>query len=298
MGKLAKYSFCGQIIKSSFPFLAKKYFGRKNETVRISKSSFTVSGIKWYHTIKMNNSITYKFGIKNKAYYLKIAKFGTCKISRKQILVDIKTPTTEENISSVIIYGVLPLYFSLKNFLVLHASAVKTKKGAVLFVGEKGMGKSTLAALFSKEGFSVLSDDFILLEKKGTKYYAYPNLSEVRLFKKSIPLIFGNQKLKTWDSYSKKRIDLKQRKYSSAVPLKHIFFLKRKKNKTISITATSNCFNELIQNMYRLDLISTLKIKTEFKMICDLSQNVETSYLDYPRTFDASSSLIKSILVS
>lgn len=59
---------------------------------------------------------------------------------------------------------VLPLYLAARGDLVLHASsvAVPTKSGvrAVIFVGESGAGKSTIAAGCALTGAKLLGDDF------------------------------------------------------------------------------------------------------------------------------------------
>jgi len=41
----------------------------------------------------------------------------------------------------------------------LHGSAVETRWGAMIFVGAQGVGKSTLAAAFHRQGYRLLSDD-------------------------------------------------------------------------------------------------------------------------------------------
>jgi len=50
-----------------------------------------------------------------------------------------------------------------RGFLVLHASAIETERGAVLFVGPSGNGKSTTAAAFHRRGYRVLADDVCAL---------------------------------------------------------------------------------------------------------------------------------------
>jgi hypothetical protein len=46
-----------------------------------------------------------------------------------------------------------------RGLLVLHASAIQTDNGAVLFTGTSGVGKSTLLNLFLQRGYTMLSDD-------------------------------------------------------------------------------------------------------------------------------------------
>jgi hypothetical protein len=46
-----------------------------------------------------------------------------------------------------------------RHLLVMHASTIQTSRGAVLFVGDKGHGKSTLLAALVKRGYAMLADD-------------------------------------------------------------------------------------------------------------------------------------------
>jgi hypothetical protein len=46
-----------------------------------------------------------------------------------------------------------------RHILPLHASAIQTTRGAVLFVGPSGHGKSTLLAALLQRGYAMLADD-------------------------------------------------------------------------------------------------------------------------------------------
>ena len=46
-----------------------------------------------------------------------------------------------------------------RNVLALHASAILSKRGAVLFSGQSGSGKSTILRAFLKRGYQMLADD-------------------------------------------------------------------------------------------------------------------------------------------
>lgn len=57
--------------------------------------------------------------------------------------------------------GAVPLASALQGKVVLHASAVRCPHGVVAFIGESGVGKSTLAAHLSALGFPRLAEDLL-----------------------------------------------------------------------------------------------------------------------------------------
>ena len=64
----------------------------------------------------------------------------------------------------------------------LHANAIVTDEGAIGFIGDSGYGKSTLAAHFIKSGFSLLTDDVLVIRKVGKSFYACPGTPRIKIF--------------------------------------------------------------------------------------------------------------------
>jgi serine kinase of HPr protein (carbohydrate metabolism regulator) len=64
---------------------------------------------------------------------------------------------------------------------VFHGSAVALKFGAVVFVGDSGRVKSTLAASFANHGIGFLTDDALLLQEDNGSYLVEPSHPSVRL---------------------------------------------------------------------------------------------------------------------
>jgi len=74
-----------------------------------------------------------------------------------------------------------------RNLLLLHASAVETNAGAVLFCGRRGQGKSTLAALLTEKGCKLISDDLCCVQLAGNKTpLVYPSAPRFKLWADSI----------------------------------------------------------------------------------------------------------------
>jgi len=59
-----------------------------------------------------------------------------------------------------------------RNGALLHACAVLMNNTAVLFCGESGAGKSTMAGLWHQRGYTILSDDRIIARKMNKKLIA------------------------------------------------------------------------------------------------------------------------------
>lgn len=58
--------------------------------------------------------------------------------------------------------------------LVLRGSAVRFKNQSILFLGGTKAGKSTLAAIFHQQGYSILSDDLCVIDKNHKLQPGYP----------------------------------------------------------------------------------------------------------------------------
>ncbi|MGD0546291.1 MAG: hypothetical protein ABR991_00500 [Terracidiphilus sp.] len=63
----------------------------------------------------------------------------------------------------------------------LHGSAVETRWGAMIFVGDQGAGKSTLAAQFLRQGYRLLSDDVCAVAATPEGLQVLPALAHFRL---------------------------------------------------------------------------------------------------------------------
>lgn len=86
---------------------------------------------------------------------------------------------------------VLPLVLNYKGKEALHGAAVVTPYGACAFVGVTGAGKSTLAAGFLSAGYTVLTDDCVVLETRSDTIVAIPAYPSLRLWDDAIAELFG-----------------------------------------------------------------------------------------------------------
>jgi hypothetical protein len=75
----------------------------------------------------------------------------------------------------------LPLAATAAGIEVLHASGVVVDGRALLFAGDPGAGKSSLAAAFLRAGDELLSDDAVAIEQAGEGLLAHPGTGLLQL---------------------------------------------------------------------------------------------------------------------
>ena len=94
---------------------------------------------------------------------------------------------SDQAIRAFLLGSVLAACLQQRDILTLHASAVETSAGAVLFAGGSGDGKSTLLAALVKRGYAMLSDDVagIVLDA-GERPVALPAFPCVRLWAQAL----------------------------------------------------------------------------------------------------------------
>lgn len=76
---------------------------------------------------------------------------------------------------------IVPLLLAERGDLVIHASAVDTPAGAVLFAGPSGRGKSTTVAALARSGHGTLAEDGLAVELGESACLAWPGARGIRL---------------------------------------------------------------------------------------------------------------------
>lgn len=84
--------------------------------------------------------------------------------SGNEIIID-PLPDLDKRIIRLPLLGaVMAVLLHQRGYLVLHASAISLGDRAVAFVGEKGQGKSTMAATLHAHGHQLLADDIVAID--------------------------------------------------------------------------------------------------------------------------------------
>jgi hypothetical protein len=81
-----------------------------------------------------------------------------------QIVIDPAPDADADSVRLFLLGSVFGALLHQRRLLPLHASAIETPKGVVLFAGLSGTGKSSLAAAFYQRGYRVVADEICALD--------------------------------------------------------------------------------------------------------------------------------------
>ena len=202
--------------------------------------------------------------------------------------------TTPETLRHLLLDQVLPRVLAHGGRLVLHAAAVRVGGRSVAFVGETGSGKSTLAASLHEAGYSLLSDDGLLLGVGEGCALALPTYTSLRLWPRALTGLFVDKPaLAPVAHYSfKRRVVLEgtASTYLTPVPLAALYVLAPEaeaRATSISLTrlAPRDCCMAIIGNAFRLDLTDRVQMARLLVSASDIARHVPAFSLTFPRDF-------------
>ncbi len=87
----------------------------------------------------------------------------------RKIIIAPEKDVDESRIRLFLLGTAAALLLHQRGILPLHASGIRTAKGAVLFTGHSGFGKSTLLATFLERGYAMLTDDLAAITLSASK---------------------------------------------------------------------------------------------------------------------------------
>ncbi|MCA9905864.1 MAG: hypothetical protein KC547_18540, partial [Anaerolineae bacterium] len=200
---------------------------------------------------------------------------------------------SNDALAHLLLDQVLPRLLSHLGQLALHASGVVIEDQAVIFLGESGLGKSTLAAEFHFNGFRGFADDTVFMEKIDGGFVAGPAYAGFRLWPDSarnyallsaslppVSLIHGKRRLvlRTDDV-----IDI-------PLPLRAIYVLTAPDaidtDIFIDAIAPKDAFWTLMRYIFRLVVPDRDQMSRDLSVVGELADSVPCFSLKYPREYN------------
>jgi HPr Serine kinase C-terminal domain len=172
----------------------------------------------------------------------------------REILID-PVPGVQERLLRLPLLGtILAVLLHQRAFLVLHASAVAIDGEAIIFLGNKGYGKSTMAAMLYARGHELIADDIVALRigEAGPPIVisGYP---QFKLYPEAASCCLGDDPEKLpeiADGYEKRSRRVTDRFALKPLPLKAVYVLGRGEVSRVLRIGPQDAVLTLIANTY------------------------------------------------
>ncbi len=215
-------------------------------------------------------------------FYEGVGHFSIC--NGREILVD-PLPEVDEGILRVCLLGpALAALLHQRGNMVLHASAVMVEGKAIAFLGEKGSGKSTMAAYLQTRKHRLLSDDIVALDlSQAVKMW--PGFPQLKLWPSAVSYFGLNMESmpKIQPNLEKRAHNLKGEFPRNSVAVDHLFILEIGENVEITALRPQQAFIELTRNLYMHRFLHATKTASLlFQQCTHIARSVPMSYLIRP----------------
>jgi hypothetical protein len=210
-------------------------------------------------------------------------------VNGQDVWIEPDADSLETDIRLFLLGSALGALLHQRHLLPMHASAIQTPRGAVLFVGPSGQGKSTLLAALLQRGYAMLADDVsvIALDTEG-RAIAFPSFPYMRLWADAATHL--QQPVE-----GKRRVQPSLDKYLLPVthfcpeplPVHAIYALTIHQAPDIRLESVDNLqrFEILANNTYRSEFLLGLRLHpTHFQLVAAVATRVSVRRIARPRS--------------
>jgi hypothetical protein len=249
------YSITSEIPLQELPRLANE----KDSTIDIEIQMEELSH-KWLSITRNNNG----FLIKENMVMYKFEDVAIFLIQEGRKISVSPLKEYDEDVARLIILGTcMGIILMQRKVLPLHGSSIIVNEKAYAIIGDSGVGKSTLAAAFLKEGFKLLTDDVIAVSVTNENIpIITPSYPHQKLWEDSLHN-FGLDKNKYNSIYGRETkfsVPVAAQYSPRKIPLGGIFELVKTDNRDIKLDKINgvNGLHTLYSNTYRNFIIPKL----------------------------------------
>jgi len=222
------YHAYGLNIQSDFS-LPKLVLGEGKINIHITKGKIKTPKLE--ATPIQRQGINCYFGGNHSVAYLHWPGVGTflAEEGKKLIVEPEKEELDPKFLNLYILSEALGLMLFQQGYILLHGSGVKVKGRAVIFAGAAGVGKSTLAAAFSRLGYPILGDDLVAMKlTENGQVMVYPGFPQVKVWSPTVEgLKLNSETLSPLFDGSSKQFLHPQKFLPQPLPLEYCFILSR-----------------------------------------------------------------------
>ena len=214
---------------------------------------------------------------------------GVCLIEGgTDVTFEVGKDVLERDLIPLITGPILAVLLHQRGKLVLHASAVNINGCAAVFLGNKGYGKSTLAAHLQSRGYPLISDDMVPVSFTGDRAETIAGYPQIRLLPDSVESIgLDPESMPQVNTWIRKRDFVPYGDFTSEpIDLGCIFILSVSDNVALQQLNPYSAFIEIANNTYTgAFLEQTDNVGAHFKHCEQLLRSVPVFTLSRPHDF-------------
>lgn len=262
-------------------------------TIKPARSQERMDVMPFHHYVSSDGTVWTEFYRAAEGYLLRFPDLADFEVSADgtEVVAHPANGTDAATVEHLYINQLVPLALSRQGQPAFHASVVTVPGGAVAFLGDTGMGKSTLAASYALNNAAFLTDDALIVEESGDNIRAQPSHASLRLWEDSVEALVGSEIAEAGPvSYSSKTRLLAGDALvhsDEAQPLIAAFVLEMQDASSVAIRALNGLDRYMgwLDNSFLLDIEDHDLLARHFEWTHRISGTVPTLALDYPRDY-------------
>ncbi|MHA8065792.1 hypothetical protein V7S76_03820 [Aquirufa sp. ROCK2-A2] len=208
----------------------------------------------------------------------------------KEIIVESVPNVDKRTIRIYILATVMAAILHQRNCIPLHASSIKWKNGLVVISGDSGAGKSTTVSGLFKLGYSIFSDDVIVLEQdENKKIQARASYPMIKLWDDAIQKLqselFESRIFVVKPGYEKFGFFFHEHFDKNPYSIKLILVLKIKEIDHIEYEELhgGDAFKEFIAQSYRPNMLHSNSLRAlNYEMLVSILKNAKLVVVHRP----------------
>jgi len=217
----------------------------------------------------------------------------------REIILDLGPGAVEQEVNLAILGPAMAILLHQRGLMPLHASAVAIGGEGVAFIGESGLGKSSLAAACYGQGYRLVTDDLLAVEldNPGAVPLVFPGFAQIRLAPKATFLLNETPDILNFGHPQKNKLACRANRgfINQPLPLRRIYVLSPGRDQGIGPLALQEAFIALVGNTYRLSLVHPFYGSTNLINCASLSKRVPIRRLFVKRSLNALLKLVHLI---
>ena len=242
-------------------------------------------------------------------YYLHFPRLADFAIAPLENTITCSPACVTDNFTlrHLLLDQVIPRLLDHNGQLILHASAVRLKGQTLLFLGETGQGKSTLAMALQQHGCQLVTDDCVRFFFSGNNVNCIANYVGARLWPDSFntlnPLCHNVEK-NAGSGKTRLYFSFEDDDGPSSFPVKAIFFLKTSPDDlseeccTLVPVSGANKFIDMNKHCFPLDPTDPASTRSRFQNMTRLGNSDALFFarLCYKRDYTVLSDICQRVL--